>query len=136
MKNNITLGHFIKVGKIWIYNLYSGGEGQRWQINGGRIIKGKISLSLSDVFEIALLTQDKLINAKGLLGLKLIYARESMGLNQTQAHQRSGVIQSTISDYEHSKCRPKMSNLVKLAEVYKRDVSFFLNSEIPEDLLE
>jgi XRE family transcriptional regulator, fatty acid utilization regulator len=63
------------------------------------------------------------------IGERLRYARERMGLTQGQAKERSGVGESSLSDFENGKREPTLSQLAKLAQVYQRPSSFFLQTE-------
>jgi Zn-dependent peptidase ImmA (M78 family)/transcriptional regulator with XRE-family HTH domain len=62
------------------------------------------------------------------IGERLRYARERMGLTQGQAKDRSGVGESSLSEFEHGKREPTLSQLAKLAEAYQRPSSFFLDA--------
>jgi transcriptional regulator with XRE-family HTH domain len=45
-------------------------------------------------------------------------ARETAGISQTEAAKRSGVHQTTISDYENGHSEPRLRNLASLAAAY------------------
>jgi transcriptional regulator with XRE-family HTH domain len=45
-------------------------------------------------------------------------ARETAGISQTEAAKRSGIHQTTISDYENGHSEPRLRNLASLAAAY------------------
>ena len=57
---------------------------------------------------------------------RLKYARDRAGLSGTQVKDRSGIGESSLSEFENGKREPSLSQLQKLAEVYRRSVVFFL----------
>lgn len=61
------------------------------------------------------------------IGTRMRYARERLGLTQTQVQERTNVGGSSLSEFEHAKREPSLSQLTQLAKVYKRPVSFFLD---------
>lgn len=61
------------------------------------------------------------------IGTRLRYARERLGLTQTQVRERTSVGGSSLSEFEHAKREPSLSQLTQLAKLYKRPVSFFLD---------
>lgn len=68
------------------------------------------------------------------LAEKLRYARERTGLTGPQVRERTGIGESSLSEFENEKREPSLSQLQKLAEVYRRSLSFFLSDEpIPEE---
>jgi len=64
------------------------------------------------------------------VGGKLHYARSCLGLTLSQVKQRTGLGESSVSDFENDKREPSLSQLQSLAEAYQQPVSFFL-SEAP-----
>jgi Zn-dependent peptidase ImmA (M78 family)/transcriptional regulator with XRE-family HTH domain len=65
------------------------------------------------------------------IGKRLKVARESVGCTLEAAAGASGIGASSISDFENDKREPKLSQLSRLGEVYKRDIEFFLGSGAP-----
>lgn len=61
------------------------------------------------------------------IGERLRYARERAGLTLRQIVERTGIGESSLSEYETGKREPRLSQLHALAEVYCRSVSFFLD---------
>lgn len=58
---------------------------------------------------------------------RLKYARQRAGLSGPQVKDRAGIGESSLSEFENGKREPSLSQLQKLAEVYRRSVSFFLS---------
>jgi len=68
------------------------------------------------------------------IGTRLKYARESARLTIKQVAERTGIGQSSISEYETEKRTPRVSQLQSLAHLYRRSMSFFLEEgEIPAE---
>lgn len=57
---------------------------------------------------------------------RLKHARQRAGLSGLQVRDRTGIGESSLSDFENGKREPSLSQLQKLAELYRRSVSFFL----------
>lgn len=57
---------------------------------------------------------------------RLKFARQRAGLSGPQVKDRSGIGESSLSEFENGKREPSLSQLQKLAEVYRRSVTFFL----------
>jgi XRE family transcriptional regulator, fatty acid utilization regulator len=57
---------------------------------------------------------------------RLKYARQRAGLTGTQVRERADIGESSLSDFENGKREPSLSQLQKLAGVYRRSVAFFL----------
>lgn len=57
---------------------------------------------------------------------RLRHARERTGLTGSQVHERTEIGESSLSDFENAKREPSLSQLQKLAEIYRRPLSFFL----------
>jgi len=57
---------------------------------------------------------------------RLGFARKRSGLSQAQVKERTGIGESSLSDFENGKREPSLSQLHKLAEVYQRSIGFFL----------
>jgi Zn-dependent peptidase ImmA (M78 family)/transcriptional regulator with XRE-family HTH domain len=65
---------------------------------------------------------------------RLRYARERTGLTGSQVRERTGIGDSSLSEFENDKREPSLAQLQKLARVYRRPLSFFLSDEsIPEE---
>lgn len=62
---------------------------------------------------------------------KLRYARKKVGLTGAQVRERTGLGESSLSEFENGKRDPKVSQLRALAEAYQRSVSFFLSEDEP-----
>jgi Zn-dependent peptidase ImmA (M78 family)/DNA-binding XRE family transcriptional regulator len=65
------------------------------------------------------------------LAQRLKYARERAGLTQSEASARSEVGESSLSEFEHGKREPSVSQLAALATAYNRPMAFFLMSGPP-----
>jgi len=61
------------------------------------------------------------------IGTRLRYARERLGLTQTQVQEQTTIGGSSLSEFEHAKREPSLSQLTQLAKLYNRPVSFFLD---------
>jgi Zn-dependent peptidase ImmA (M78 family)/DNA-binding XRE family transcriptional regulator len=59
------------------------------------------------------------------IGEKLKIAREAIGYTLKKASDESNIGESSISEFENSKREPKISQLNKLAEAYRKDIEFF-----------
>lgn len=67
---------------------------------------------------------------------RLRYARRRAGLTGPQVRQRTGIGESSLSEFETGKREPSLSQLQKLASVYRRSLSFFLaKGTIPEEVV-
>lgn len=65
---------------------------------------------------------------------RLKYARERTNLTGSQVRDRTGVGESSISDFENGKREPSLSQLQAMASAYRRPISFFLDeAPIPEE---
>jgi len=62
---------------------------------------------------------------------RLRYARERAGLSGPQVKDRTNIGESSLSEFENGKREPSVSQLQKLAEVYRRSVAFFLAEGAP-----
>jgi Zn-dependent peptidase ImmA (M78 family) len=70
------------------------------------------------------------------IGKRLKVARESIGYTLAKTSQESGIGVSSLSEFENGEREPRISCLSKLAEVYKKNLEFFLTDEpITEDLM-
>jgi XRE family transcriptional regulator, fatty acid utilization regulator len=56
---------------------------------------------------------------------RLRYARDRVALTGSQVRERTGIGESSLSDFENGKREPSLSQLQKLADLYRRSVSFF-----------
>lgn len=57
---------------------------------------------------------------------RLKHARQKAALSGAQVENRTGIGPSSLSDFENGKREPSLSQLQKLADLYRRSVSFFL----------
>lgn len=62
-----------------------------------------------------------------MLAERLKHARNSLGMTLQRVSELTGIGLSTMSDYENANREPKFSVLKKLADIYRRPVSFFLD---------
>ncbi len=63
------------------------------------------------------------------IGLKLKVRRSSMGMTQDQLGRKIGVTFQQIQKYEKGTNKISISNLYKIADILKTDVSYFLNED-------
>ena len=63
------------------------------------------------------------------IGQRIKIAREAIGYTLEKASAKSGIGQSSLSEFENNKREPKFSQLSKLADVYKKKVEFFLTDK-------
>lgn len=71
------------------------------------------------------------------LGKRLLEARERTKLSLTDVRQRSAIGESSLSEFENGKREPKIKQLVLLAEIYGKPLSFFLGegAEVEDKVL-
>jgi Zn-dependent peptidase ImmA (M78 family)/transcriptional regulator with XRE-family HTH domain len=70
------------------------------------------------------------------LGERLRYARNRASLTLAQVAQRTDVGESSLSEFEHSKREPSLSQLQMLAKAYSRSIAFFLSEgEFPREVV-
>lgn len=70
------------------------------------------------------------------LAERLKYARTYMNLKLTEVAERSEIAASALSDFENGKREPKLPQLMRMAEVYQRSTSFFLeNGPVPVEMV-
>jgi len=62
---------------------------------------------------------------------RLRYARERSGLTQSQAKDRTGIGDSSLSEFENGRREPRLAQLHALARAYHRSIAFFLAQEEP-----
>lgn len=60
---------------------------------------------------------------------RLQHARDRAGLTGLQVEQKTGIGRSSLSEFEHGKREPSLSQLHALARAYRRSVAFFLGDE-------
>ncbi|GAB4462979.1 MAG: hypothetical protein OHK0029_30840 [Armatimonadaceae bacterium] len=60
---------------------------------------------------------------------RLKEARQSVGLTLEDVDQRTGIVTSSLSEFETGKREPKISQLADLARCYKRSLAFLLGDE-------
>jgi Zn-dependent peptidase ImmA (M78 family) len=63
------------------------------------------------------------------LGPRLKMARKAIGYTLKKAGEQSGIGESSLSEFENSKREPKFSQLSRLANLYKKNMEFFLTDE-------
>jgi XRE family transcriptional regulator, fatty acid utilization regulator len=56
---------------------------------------------------------------------RLRHARQRAALSGPQVRERTGIGESSLSEFENGKREPSLSQLQKLADLYRRSVSFF-----------
>ncbi len=70
------------------------------------------------------------------LGERLRYAREKANLTGVQVSQKTGIGESSLSEFEHDKREPKLNQLQTLAKLYWRSLAFFFSEEsIPQEVV-
>ena len=57
---------------------------------------------------------------------RLRYARQRAGLTGAQVRERTGIGESSLSEFERGKREPRLSQLQALAEAYRRSLAFLL----------
>jgi len=67
------------------------------------------------------------------IGKRLKIARKTIGYTLKRAEQESGIGYTSISDFENGNREPSFSQLSKLADIYKRGITFFLADDIPAE---
>ena len=71
-----------------------------------------------------------------MLGERLRFAREAVGLRQIDAAAHLGIAESGISEIEKGRRDPKAAQLAALAELYGRPVSFFFSeAPLPQEVV-
>ncbi len=71
-----------------------------------------------------------------MLGERLRFAREAVGLRQADSAKHLGIVDSGICDMESGRRDPKAAQLAALAELYNRPVSFFFSEEpLPREVV-
>lgn len=60
------------------------------------------------------------------IGEKLRYARERAGLTGSQVRERTGIGESSLSEFENGKREPSLGHLRTLAQIYNRSIAFFM----------
>ena len=61
------------------------------------------------------------------LGQRLKSARVKVNLTISEVSQRTGIGESSLSDFENGKREPKISQLARLGDAYRRSLTFFLD---------
>jgi Zn-dependent peptidase ImmA (M78 family) len=64
------------------------------------------------------------------LGKRLLEARERTRFSLADVRQRTAIGESSLSEFENGKREPKVKQLVVLAEIYGRPLSFFLSEGV------
>jgi len=65
-------------------------------------------------------------------GTRIKLAREDAKLSQLQVGVALGVSDKTISGYESDRIKPPVDKLMKLADLLKKPISFFLGTDIKD----
>jgi len=60
---------------------------------------------------------------------RLKIARKAVGYTLDEVAQKTGIVKSSLSEFENSIREPKFSHLSKLAEQYRKTIEFFLTDE-------
>lgn len=60
---------------------------------------------------------------------RLKYARERAGQTLSQVRDATGIVESSVSDFENGHREPKLSQLQSLAKAYHRSIEFLLSDE-------
>jgi len=63
------------------------------------------------------------------IGQKLKIARNAIGYTLEKVEQATGISKSALSNFETGQREPKFSQLSLLADIYKREIDFFLSDE-------
>lgn len=66
------------------------------------------------------------------LGKRIRSAREESKMSQLQVGVALGVSDKTISGYESGRISPSIDKLIKLADLFKKPISYFLGSDPKE----
>ncbi len=66
---------------------------------------------------------------------RLKYARSKAGITLREIEERTGIGQSSLSEYEAGKRAPRLAQLQALAEIYQRSIAFFLAEGEPAEEL-
>lgn len=66
------------------------------------------------------------------IGRRIMLARDAAGLTQAQLAERVPCNPQTVSNWEHERRQPRYDDLMRLAEVLERPVSWFLGEESAE----
>ena len=70
------------------------------------------------------------------VGERLKYARKRLNITETQVSERTGIGVSSLSEFENGKREPKLSHLHRLAQLYNRQLSFFLEEgPVPQEMV-
>jgi XRE family transcriptional regulator, fatty acid utilization regulator len=63
------------------------------------------------------------------IGSKLENVRKRLNWTLSDVSDKTGLAQSALSEFENGKRSPKVAQLKQLADVYRRDIGFFLSEE-------
>ncbi len=63
------------------------------------------------------------------IGQRLKEARQSVGMTLEDAAKKTGIVASTLSEFENEKREPKVSQLAELARCYHRSLAFFVSGD-------
>jgi len=70
------------------------------------------------------------------VGRRLRYARKRAGLTLLQVEERTGIGESSVSEFENAKREPRLSQLQALSGVYRRSITFFLGEgHLPREVV-
>lgn len=73
--------------------------------------------------------EEKVIDIRALIGMRLKEARESMGLSQRKLGLLTGLSDKTISAYEKARVLPPLEVLIRIAKQLNKPVSYFLGED-------
>ncbi len=69
------------------------------------------------------------------MGQRLRLSRESLRLTLREVQERTGIGESSLSEFENGKREPRMSQLAVLGDLYRRPWTFFFEADNPPDPL-
>ena len=75
------------------------------------------------------MNEDKVIDIRKLIGLRLKEARELMGLSQRKLGLLTGLSDKTISAYEKARVLPPLEVLIRISKQLNKPVSYFLGED-------
>ncbi|BCX14288.1 MAG: hypothetical protein KatS3mg085_820 [Candidatus Dojkabacteria bacterium] len=67
------------------------------------------------------------------IGMRIKEARIDKRISQLQLGVRLGVTDKTISGYESGRIAPPIDKLIKMAEIFKKPITYFLGAEAFEE---
>lgn len=75
------------------------------------------------------MNEEKIIDVRKLIGLRLKEARELMGLSQRKLGLLTGLSDKTISAYEKARVLPPLEVLIRISKQLNKPVSYFLGED-------